>query len=138
MPKSKQKLKKNGRRPKKKQRSKSNLRAVRGWDGRGGYSKTDGEGNTLYFDARHRLQKIIYATTNPVEVPLALGDTWRIGSTVSGWTVKEVMEWRWQYIDYWLGQGYSLDATAQEYFNMLKAGITGEDLELSRVEPDRD
>lgn len=117
MPKSKKRLKKNGRRQPTKRR-KPPTAVDKGWDGRGGYTKTDGESNLCYYDRNHNLQKI--EPSKPSELPtlkvLSLDYVWRVGTTVGGKTVKEIIDWHPRYLEYWLGQlELSLDEEATAY-----------------------
>jgi len=118
MPKSKNRVKKNGK------RKISKKRIVRqqnkGWDGKGGYTKTDGEGNTLCFNKRHKLMKTLYKEPLQEGEILSLDTVWKIGSTVAGKTVQEIIDWHPPYLEYWITQGVEL---TEEATNYLKSKI---------------
>lgn len=120
MPVSKKRLK---RRKKGKKHQRKPQNADKGWDGKGGYTKTDGQSNLCYYDRNHKLQKI--EPSKPSELPklkvLSLDYVWEIGTVVRGKTVKEIIDWQPPYLEYWLGQlELSLDEEATDYLIAAK------------------
>ena len=113
MPKSKKRIKRRGK-------AKKYRKPItdKGWDGKGGYTKTDGQSNLCYYDRNHKLQKIEPSKSS--ELPklkvLSLDYVWEIGTVVGGKTVKEIIDWHPPYLEYWLGQlELSLDEEATAY-----------------------
>ena len=89
----------------------------KGWDGKGGYTKTDGQSNTCYYDKNHNLKRI-EPHVPPESEEFGLETVWTIGSTVAGKTIREIIDWHPPYLDYWIKQGIKLTEGATNYLNL--------------------
>lgn len=88
------------------------------WDGKGGYTKTDGEGNVLFFSKRHVLKHTV-PTGDKVE-PLKLTDKWGLGIH-SETVLKDLINIHPPYVWYWVNQGVSITEEALDYLLLKQA-----------------